>query len=524
MSLLPRIGLLGALFTLAGACGPIEVSNTSDTVDDAATVSIYAVPLPDAFLATLKAWGVGTSTYEEVTIDPSQQATVTLTPGEYRFELTYTNNVGDVVASTEIGSCLTRTKQYSLIAGNNQIDLWICTPTGGGSNPTNPALVEITPILDPGDTPSGTPGLEQGAKIRVAGSHVFRANPSTNGGTIEWTLSRGEANSLSSTPSGFSVTESAVGLEATFQLSEGSGQKIAVYRVRAKDNGFDETTDVYVVPSNTLLSFDFATPAAPTIKVYALIPSTLSRDSHLTMVFHGSSRNADDYCNRWSTYTDVGDAIIICPRFDKSNWSGSAKYNLGNVFTSVSSGGQTGSLRPASKWSFTVADNLQEWAFKQFALRDTLLDAWGHSAGGQFVHRWALFLPDIPVRYLMPANPGWWTVPESGVVFPYGLDNSDLNFSPSEIEDYTNKNFVIMRGELDNDPNGSGLRRNAIVDAQQGIHRFARAKYFFDTGCAINSQCRWELRDVANVGHEGDKMALAAIAFLTSADASLPFR
>ena len=71
-----------------------------------------------------------------------------------------------------------------------------------------------------------------------------------------------------------------------------------------------------------------------------------------------------------------------------------------------------------------------------------------------------------------------------------------------------------MAGELDNASESKGtLLRSTVVD-QQGLHRLARAQYFYESASnqanQINSPFEWELVIVPNVGHNQALMAKAA--------------
>lgn len=382
-----------------------------------------------------------------------------------------------------------------------------------GEPPTGPGITE--------------PGLRESPSIRTPGSHTFYATPTTAGGTITWTLRRGSASNLEGVPTSWTEVETAQGAEATFTLNS-QNTNFRVYRVEATDGQFTHNADIHVIKPNQRLQFDFESPGAPSIPVYMYAPQNLSAASHLIFVFHGASRNANDYCDRWSTYPDAGDALVVCPRFDKNDWSGSAKYNLGNVFSSVSSDGTTGSLRSEEAWSFTVTESLHAWVKERFDLEDKKLDVWGHSAGGQFSHRLAMFRHHMPFRYVIPANPGWWTLPQFDYVFPYGLENTTLQsnnlpFSSNDLQLFTRHHLVLMAGELDNDPGASSLRRNSLVDSQQGTNRFDRSQAFYDYVKQVDPQSPIVRIPVPGVGHDGAAMALAAIEFLTGPDATLPF-
>jgi hypothetical protein len=80
------------------------------------------------------------------------------------------------------------------------------------------------------------------------------------------------------------------------------------------------------------------------------------------------------------------------------------------------------------------------------------------------------------------------------VNFPYGIKNGQLPHS--DLQKAFSKKIFVHFGKEDHNPNAGGLRRNTVVDNQQGIHRFERGQYFFETSKAsaqnLNTSFNWE--------------------------------
>ena len=70
---------------------------------------------------------------------------------------------------------------------------------------------------------------------------------------------------------------------------------------------------------------------------------------------------------------------------------------------------------------------------------------YGRSAGGQFVHRLALFVPEARCEAAITANAGWYTVPTfAGDGFPYGLKGSAA--TPADLAEPRGPGGVCGRG------------------------------------------------------------------------------
>jgi hypothetical protein len=86
-----------------------------------------------------------------------------------------------------------------------------------------------------------------------------------------------------------------------------------------------------------------------------VVPSTLSRTTHVLLVLHGQQRNAEEYCGSWVDWAAQADYIVVCPEFSGDDWPGSAGYNLGNVFADDDG---RGAVNPEGEWAFTVVEQV----------------------------------------------------------------------------------------------------------------------------------------------------------------------
>lgn len=335
--------------------------------------------------------------------------------------------------------------------------------------------------------------------MRIEGRHTFTAVGSKDGGPIEWRLERrGSPTPL--------VVQEARGESVMLDLPfTGDGK----YTIHAQDAGFKDAQEVKVFPVDVRTSFIFESTGNPEVPVHIKVPATVSPSSRILMVHHGSSRNANDYCDNWSTWLQRADYVVVCPEFGRGEWPRSAGYNLGNVFTG--SDGE-GMLNPEGRWAFTITNEIYLEVKEGFRITAETYDVWGHSAGGQFVHRTLLFNPNAPIRFAIAANPGWYTTPDLQVAFPYGLSHSLLAFGPAQVQAFTGRRLIIMRGTRDTERSES-LRQTPEADAQ-GRNRYERAGYMYRRGVALNRNHRWQLIDVPGVGHSHIGMAPPAMDFL----------
>lgn len=361
------------------------------------------------------------------------------------------------------------------------------------------------------------PGVVNGPSLRLAGTHTFTFSPSSGGGSIVWSVDR-ETVSDTGIHTRTNGILSRTGPVATFSLPAVSGSE-TIYYVTATDAGINDVDTVQVFPADTKTWFTYRSPGNPDVRVYTVIPSSLSAATNVVMAMHGNSRTASSYCDYWRTWTTQHDYIVLCPYYDLQNWPTTGNYQMGNVFTGDDCGGVK---NPEARWTFTIDEGIHDFVRSGFVLNELRFDLWGFSGGGQHVHRFMLFKPNAKVRVAIAAGSGWYTAPDLTIDCPYGLDDPLLSFTQQDLVEWTNKDMVIMVGTQDT-LRDEDLRVTVRADAQ-GLNRYERAGYMYGKGKAINPATRWQLIDVPGVGHEARQMAEAAQSFLhgTTLDAPDP--
>ncbi|MGH3978838.1 MAG: hypothetical protein ACRDRZ_07540, partial [Pseudonocardiaceae bacterium] len=229
-------------------------------------------------------------------------------------------------------------------------------------------------------------------------------------------------------------------------------------------------------------AFTSSSPHRPDVLVHIVAPLVTGPGTRVTIVLHGTERNAEEYGAQWAQWAVRYDRVVLAPHFDRAGWPGADGYVLGGVLD------PSDALRPWASWSFTALTELHRQARERFGLADERFDVWGHSAGAQFVHRYLLFEPAAPVRTAIAANAGWYTLPDLHLPFPYGLAHPALHRTAADVAAWVRRPLVLMRGTADVHRD-EHLRTTRAADAQ-GSHRFARAATMYRAGRAAAPGCR----------------------------------
>ena len=247
------------------------------------------------------------------------------------------------------------------------------------------------------------------------------------------------------------------------------------------------------------------------IDVFYHVPSNLSSQTPILFVLHGGSRNARDYRNSLiNSSNDLG-FIIIAPRFSSQDFSGGDGYNLSNIFIDGDNPSQA-TLNSENDWVISIFDPLFEYVKEITDNKSLKYDLYGNSAGGQLAHRFLLFKTNSNVNRVVASAPGWYTVPDVNIDFPYGLNKGPFQYSNILLEDVFYKKLYIIVGEYDiATPNQDSSLRDTPEAMLQGETRLSRALHFYNRSLEIsdqiNSLFNWEFHIVPSAGHNNSLTA-----------------
>ena len=240
--------------------------------------------------------------------------------------------------------------------------------------------------------------------------------------------------------------------------------------------------------------------------IHYYIPSTINQTTApILFIFPGTDRNADDYLETWITLADQKGVMVFAFEFSVDYYPMSTNYQTGFILD------ENGNLNNEDVWTFSVIEPVFDFIKTSLVNNTNSYNMFGHSAGGQFVHRFVQFKPNSRVNYAISANAGWYTVPDTSVDFPYGLKNTGI--SNEDLQNSYLKNLEIHLGQNDNDPNDPALRKTPEANSQ-GLYRLSRGRYFVNQSDSIsqslNFPSSWVKKELENIGHEQQKMAVFA--------------
>ena len=258
---------------------------------------------------------------------------------------------------------------------------------------------------------------------------------------------------------------------------------------------------------DSFVMYAFKESKRKTIKVWTYKPKSWNDKDKIVFVMHGGGRNAEDYLKAWVKLADKNNLLIVAPEFEnKFSKYTTNDYQEGNLYTFF------GSKNPKSEWSYSVVENIFDFIKSVNNITNAQYDIFGHSAGGQFVHRMLMIMPESRIGTAISANSGFYTMPNEKNEFPYGIKNMEI-----PLEKIYKKRLIILLGELDNNPN-LGIFRTTNLAMEQGIHRLERGTTFFNVNKELKKKnnwiYNWEIDTIKNVGHDYKKMSENSIKWI----------
>jgi len=250
--------------------------------------------------------------------------------------------------------------------------------------------------------------------------------------------------------------------------------------------------------------FDVAFPDRMLI-LHAARPSGWNPGLPVLFVHHGVARNGRDYRDSWLPHVERAGMLVISIEFPEASFPEYLWYNFGNIRAA------DGTPTPRDQWTFGVDQRLFD-ALRHQGITDTgRYGLFGHSAGGQYVHRMLSFGYRERVTVAVSANAGTYAMPDLSIDWPWGLGATDI--IPNDLPALLGFPLTIMAGTDDIKTTGRFFPKGP-KSLKQGPARHARAHTYFHTGRAaaeaLGVALAWTLIDVPDVGHDGRRMSDAA--------------
>ena len=254
-------------------------------------------------------------------------------------------------------------------------------------------------------------------------------------------------------------------------------------------------------------SLDYADPAFPDrrLVLHSARPRDWDADMPVVIVHHGVGRNGGSYRNYWLKLVDEARVLAVSVEFPEASFPEYLWYNFGNLHT------KDGARNPREEWTFGIDERLFAALRSQGVTERPRYGLFGHSAGGQFVHRMLTFGYREHVAVAVSANAGTYAMPDLEIDWPWGVGAMDLD--EAALRSLLEFPITVMAGTEDTDTTGKFFPKGPR-SLRQGAHRYERAQNYVRMGHAAASRlgtvCAWKVIDVPGIGHDGRGMSAAA--------------
>ena len=241
--------------------------------------------------------------------------------------------------------------------------------------------------------------------------------------------------------------------------------------------------------------------------LYYYCPCRWTEKDAVFIAFHGFGRNGAEYCKALRKLAEKRNMLIVCPELTERKYPGAGWYQEGGIMDT------DGHVREKEKRTFSVVDRIVEEVKSRTQATGKVI-LFGHSAGGQFVHRWALLGGKKVVDVIAVANSGWFTMPDRDIDYPYGIKN--VGVTDKELAEAFAKPVILFMGG--NDVGRKPPFRDTPEADAQGMNRMERCTKYFHQCRAKAEELQvpflWKLETVEGVAHQGVKMAEGAAAYI----------
>ncbi len=261
-------------------------------------------------------------------------------------------------------------------------------------------------------------------------------------------------------------------------------------------------------------SLDYADPVFPDrrLVLHSARPRDWDAGMPVVIVHHGVGRNGGAYRNYWLKLVDEARVLAVAVEFPEQSFPEYLWYNFGNLHD------KDGTPNPRRQWTFGIDERLFAALRAQGITTRRRYGLFGHSAGGQFVHRMLTFGYRDHVAVAVSANAGTYAMPDLDIAWPWGVGETDLD--EAALRALLEFPITVMAGTHDTETTGKFFPKGPR-SLRQGAHRYERAQNYVRMGhaaaAALGTSCAWQVIDVPGVGHDGRGMSAAAAPVIAAA-------
>jgi poly(3-hydroxybutyrate) depolymerase len=262
-------------------------------------------------------------------------------------------------------------------------------------------------------------------------------------------------------------------------------------------------------------------PAFPDQRLFlhAARPVHYTPQTPLLFVHHGVGRNGAAYRDYWLPLAEQHELLAVAIEFPEDSFPDYLRYHFGNLHN------EDGTPNPREQWTYGIVPRLFDLLRQSGVTNRERYGVFGHSAGGQFVHRMLSFGFRDRVAVAVSANAGTYAMPDLDIPWPFGLGQTEV--TRETLTSLLNFPLTVMAGTNDTKTTGRYFPKGPR-SMRQGETRYHRAHNYVRLGHAaaqsLGTHCTWAVLDVPDVGHDGHGMSIAAAPVIAAAlHASEPF-
>jgi hypothetical protein len=263
--------------------------------------------------------------------------------------------------------------------------------------------------------------------------------------------------------------------------------------------------------ANSVPYVDPAFPDRPLV-LHAARPRKYDTATPVLFVHHGVRRNGEDYRDYWLDLVDEAGVLAISIEFSEASFPEYLWYHFGNLHN------KDGVPNPREAWTFGVDERLFQQLRAQGVTTRQRYGLFGHSAGGQYVHRMLSFGFRDHVAVAVSANAGTYAMPDLLTPWPFGLGETEVD--TGRLRKLLAFPITVMAGTEDVLTTGRFFPKGPR-SMRQGATRYERAQNYVRSGhaaaAALRTSCAWRVIDVPGVGHDGKRMSAAAAPVVAAA-------